>query len=301
MLLPIRTKALKSFSSYIKIIIYSNLFVALCVTAFTHLTYIIYNLPKNNISVVLTMVFCFSFFTYNFQRYIKFRSSPEKTVALGSRLTWIVKTKNLLTILSVISGAIGLACTYFLNPLCFLILIPMGALSAFYVVPIIPFYKKSPTLREIPYLKIFVIGFVWSLIIIGLPTLNTSPLLFFKPNYLLALLQVFLFTVSITLPFDIRDIDYDKNNGLKTIPHRLGVKKTILLAEIILLASLFLLYDVNILSHHFYGLLIGHLVAMVVIAFSKKERSELFFAGLVEGLVIVLYGCVLISNYFYAL
>jgi len=292
---------LKSFSSFIKIIIYSNLFVALCVSAFTYLTYIIYNLPQKNISVVLTMVFCFSFFTYNFQRFIKFRSSSEQNTALGSRLTWIVKKKNPLTILSVISGAIGLACTYFLNSLCFLILIPMGALSAFYVIPIIPFYKKSPTLREVPYLKIFVIGFVWSLIVIGLPTLNTSPILFFKPDYLLGLLQVFLYTVSITLPFDIRDIDYDRNSQIKTIPQRLGIKKTILLSQILLFGSIVLLYKINILSHHFYGLLIGHLVAMFVIAFSKKERSELFFAGLVEGLVIVLYGCLLISEYFSSL
>jgi hypothetical protein len=40
---------------------------------------------------------------------------------------------------------------------------------------------------------------------------------------------------------------------------------------------------------------------MVVIAFSKKERSELFFAGLVEGLILVIYVCVLISEYSFSL
>jgi 4-hydroxybenzoate polyprenyltransferase len=208
----------------------------------------------------------------------------------------MAKNKKYLVVLPVITSIIGIVCTYFLNPICFLILIPMGTLSMFYVIPLIPFYAKSPTLRDIPYLKIFVIGFVWSLIIIGLPTLSSSGYLYFNIDYFFALLQVFLFTIAITLPFDIRDVDYDKDNNLKTIPRLLGVTNTIILSEILLIGSILLLYNSNIASNHFYGLLIGHFITMVVIAFSKKERSELFFAGLVEGLILVIYGCILISE-----
>jgi 4-hydroxybenzoate polyprenyltransferase len=213
----------------------------------------------------------------------------------------MAKNKNSLVVLPIIASIIGMGCAYFLNPICFLILIPMGALSMFYVIPLIPFYDKSPTLRDIPYLKIFIIGFVWSLIIIGLPTLSSSGALYFNIEYFFALLQVFLFTIAITLPFDIRDVDYDKDNNLKTIPRLLGVINTIILAEILLIGSILLLYNSNISSNHFYGLFIGHFITMVVISFSKKERSELFFAGLVEGLILVIYVCVLISEYSFSL
>ena len=297
LLTEITNKVLKGFLSFIKLIIFSNIFVSLCVTAFTHTTYLIYNLPQDNLPIVLTIVFCFSFFTYNIQRFIKFKSVFENEPKLGSRLKWMVKNKNPLIILPVIAGISGLVLTYFLNPLCFLILVPMGALSTFYVVPLFPFYTKSPTLREIPYLKILVIGFVWSLIIIALPTLNAVGSFYFNIDYCLALLQVFLFTIAITLPFDIRDIDYDNNSNLKTIPRYLGVTKTIVLAQILLVGSIVLLYKINISDKHFYGLLIAHIITMITVSFSKKERSELFFAGIIEGLILVLYACVLIAEY----
>ncbi len=297
MLTAIKNKALKSFILFIKPLVFSNLFVSLCIAAFTHITFIIYELPKDNLPVILTMVFCFSFFTYNFQRFIKFRSATNDASQPGKRLQWIAEKKSPLMILSLIFGIVGLGCSYFLNPFCFLILIPMGALSTFYVIPIIPFYKKSPTLRDIPYLKIFVIGLVWSLIIIGLPTLETSNFIGINTKYFAGILHVFLYTIAITLPFDIRDIDYDKNNGLKTIPRLLGVTKTIILSELLLIGSIVLLYYSKLIPQHFFGLMMAHIVTMIVIAFSKKERPELFFAGLVEGMVLLLYICVLISEY----
>ena len=294
---------MKRLVAITQLFIFSNLFVSLCVTAFTHLTYLIYNLPKNNLAFVLVMVFCFSFFTYNFQRFIKFRSSLPNHSKPGNRLKWMLKEKSSLTISSIIAGIIGLVCTYFIHPLCFLILIPMGALSTFYVVPLLPFYKKSLTLREIPYLKIFIIGFVWSLIVVALPVLdslatikNTSIL-----NFKLEILQNILFIISITLPFDIRDIDYDKKSNLKTIPLFLGVTKTIVLSEILLIGSIILLFHLNIAPYHFYALLIGHVITMIVITFTKKERAELFFTGVIESLIIVNYGCVLISEYCFSL
>lgn len=294
---------MKSFFSITQLVTFSNLFVSLCVTAFTHLTYIIYKLPKDNLPLILIMVFCFSFFTYNFQRFLKFRPSLTNYTKPGNRIKWMIQEKSILTISSIVAGIIGLACTYFIHPICFLLLLPMGGLSTFYVVPLIPFYKKSPTLREIPYLKIFIIGLVWSIIVVALPLLDsqatlTNSILF---NSKLEIGQNILFIIAITLPFDIRDLDYDKKNNLKTIPLFLGVTKTILLSEALLIASITLLYNLNITSYHFFALFIGHLITMLVIAFSKKERSELFFTGVVEGLILVNYGCVLISEYFFSL
>jgi hypothetical protein len=294
-----KTKALKSFISFFKIIIFSNFFVSLCVTALTHSTYLIYNLPKENIAPILTMVFCFSFLTYNLQRFIKFNSILKNPSKTGNRLQWINNQKTPLITLSILSGIIGIVCTYFIQLTSFIVLIPMGFLSFFYVIPIIPFYKKSPTLREVPYIKILIIGTVWSLITIGLPVLNTT--LHNSIDYSMALSQVFLFTVAITLPFDIRDINYDENSNLKTIPRLLGIKKTIISSQIFLTISIALIYISDISTNHFYGLLVGHIITMVIISFSNKKRKELFYAGLVEGTVIILYSCLLISEYFFSL
>ncbi len=290
---------LKPITSFIKFLTYSNLFVSICVAAFTHVTYIIYNLPQDNILIVLLMVFSFTFFTYNGQRLFRLKKKILQPDKIGERLQWVIKYKTPLTFFTAVFGLTGLVCTYFIGPYCFIILIPMGIISIFYVVPLIPFYSKSPALRELPYLKILLIALVWSLIIIWLPHL-TSPFSSTTISGSLELpqLQVFLFVIAITLPFDIRDIEFDKTNQLKTIPQFLGIKKTILLSEILLLGAITLSFFLNLKTHHFYALIIGYLITMIMIAFTNKKRKELFFAGLIEGSVIVLYLCVLISEYF---
>ena len=243
------------------------------------------------------MVFCFTFFTYNGQRLYRLRQKIVDPEKIGDRLKWVIKHQKSLTISTLLLGLTGLSLTYYIGLYCWLLLIPMGAISIFYVVPIIPFYQKSPSLRNLPYHKIFLIGFVWSLIIIGLPMLDNSSLPKLNLNILFALFQNLFFVVAITLPFDIRDLSFDLSNNLKTIPQLLGVKKTIALSEILLTASIVLLYFLEIKSVYFIGLSIGYAITMLVILFTKENRKELFFSGLIEGTVLIVYGCVLISEY----
>jgi 4-hydroxybenzoate polyprenyltransferase len=248
------------------------------------------------------MVFSFTFFTYNGQRLVRLRIKILQPENIGDRLKWVIKYQNPLTFFSIAFGIIGLVCTYFINPYCFIALIPMGALSVFYVFPIIPFYSKSPTLREIPYLKIIFIGIVWSIAIVWIPLIDTKfPIGMATPNTFYALFQNFLFVIAITLPFDIRDIQFDKLNKLKTIPQILGSKKTVLLSELLLVGSILLLAISDIKLQHFYALLIGHIITMVIIALTTEKRKELFFAGIIEGTVLILYGCVLIADYLFFL
>jgi 4-hydroxybenzoate polyprenyltransferase len=292
-----RSKALKALISFIKFLTYSNVFVSLCVLTFTHLTYIIYDLPLDNLTVVLIMVFSFTFFTYNGQRLFRLRKKLLQPENISERLQWVIKNKAPLTYFSMFFGIVGMSCTYFINPYCFIILIPMGGLSIFYVIPIIPFYSKSPTLRDLPYLKIFIIGFVWSIAIVWLPIMDTHFEFISTSKFVIALIQNFLFVLAITLPFDIRDVKFDKSNNLKTIPQLVGLKQATILSVLILLLSVLLLIQLPISYNHFFGLIIGHILTILVIAFTNEKRKELFFAGLIEGSVIILYLCVLIAEY----
>lgn len=244
------------------------------------------------------MVFSFTFFTYNGQRLFRLRKKKLRSENLGARLQWVIKYKNPLTFCCILFGIIGLGCTYFISPYCWVILVPMGILSIFYVVPVIPFYSKSPTLRDLPYLKIFFIAIVWSITIVWIPLIDANSEIMLSINLLIALLQNFLFVIAITLPFDIRDIDFDKTGKLKTIPQLLGVKKTIVLSEILLIGSVALLYYLCQESNYFYALLVGHIITMIIVATTKASRKELFFAGLIEGTVLIVYSCTLISYYY---
>ena len=251
--------------------------------------------------IVLLMVFSFTLFTYNGQRLFRLRQKLLQPDSIGERLKWIIKHKTLLTFFTVLFGCIGLICSYFINPYCFIILIPMGGFSIFYVVPIIPFYKNSPSLRDLPYLKIFIIGLVWSIAIVWLPLIDTKFGIGLDINLFISLLQNFLFVIAITLPFDIRDVKFDESNNLKTIPQLIGIKQTTALSILLLLISIFLLEVLPIKIHHYYALMIGYMITIIIIAFTTEKRKELFFAGLVEGTVLILYCCVTITDHLYSL
>ncbi len=296
---------MKALTSLFKFLVYSNIYVSLCVTAFTQLTYTSFNLPTENLWLILTMVFSFTFFTYNLQRVVKFRSKMNATENLGERLKWVMNNVKYLIAASFVFGLIGLICVFFLNPNCWYVLTPMGLLSFFYVIPFLPLKNKNLTLRQVPFLKIFIIAIVWSIIVIALPFIDSYSFEFFNtqsaPVFYLAITHVFFFIIGITLPFDIRDMKYDQEDQLKTIPIALGIKKSILFSELFLalsLATTFLIFGSNPI---FYALLIGHLITMVMVFYSSDKRKEMFFAGLIEGSVILLFLCVVIVKYYFSL
>ena len=246
------------------------------------------------------MVFCFTFFTYNGQRLIRLRKKILKSNQLSERLKWVIRYQNLLGVSSVMLGIIGMVCTFFIHTKCWIIIIPAGFLSVFYVIPLLPFSAKSKTLREINFIKIFIIAIVWSFIIVWIPIIDSQHN-FQNIKLYLALLQNFLFIVAITLPFDVRDIHFDKSTQLKTLPQLLGIKKTILLSELLLTGSVLLCFFLPINIYHVIGLSTGYLITMIMILFTHPKRNELFYAGLIEGTVLILYSCVFTADYFSSL
>lgn len=283
---------------FIKVLIYSNFFVSLCVTAFTHLTYLIYDLPRNNLKWMLLLVFCFTFFIYNGQRIIRLRKKNSYTGELGERLTWVNRNMVVLSIATSITGLTGAVCLFFIHPSSWYILIPMGILSVFYVTPINISDTISLSLREIPFLKIFLIAAVWSFIIVGLPLIETQHVFENKDYFWLAVGQNFYFVLAITLPFDIRDLKFDQHYKLNTLPQLIGVKGAIIFSEFLLVASLLLLYFLINNSYLYTALVIGYLSVMITVLFTNENRNELFFAGLIEGTVLMVYSTVILASYF---
>ena len=240
------------------------------------------------------MVFCFTFITYNGQRIFRL----DKYQKIGERLQWVVKYQRPLTIVSLLAGLVGLTCLIFINPICWLLLIPMGFLSLFYVVPI-PFLKKG--LRDIPYLKVFIIALVWSLIIIGLPFIESYGIYAFSTISLYPFTQCFVFILAITLPFDIRDLQFDQQDKLKTIPQALGITITIVIYQFLLILSLVIYYLLEINSIEFVALVIAHIITSIIIALTNKNRKELFYAGWIESTTIILWASVFLAHHFYSL
>ena len=115
--------------------------------------------------------------------------------------------------------------------------IPFCLLTILYAVPFLSGFDKN--LREISYLKIVVVAFVWAGFTVLIPVIDAGNEI--SINVVFLILQRFLIVVVLILPFDIRDVKYDAIS-LQTIPKKIGVEKTKKLGLILIVFSLVLEY-----------------------------------------------------------
>lgn len=184
------------------------------------------------------------------------------------------------------------------------VLIPFGIISLLYSIPFKMGQKTLITLRQIPYLKIFLIAFVWAAVTVFIPVVNYK-----KPLYSLHVLSVFLermlFVLAITLPFDIRDMDDDKKAGIQTIPLRLGVIKSIYMSVAVLI-----LFFTLALAHYTFTrqwLILGAFtiiftITLLALIHPKIQKLQLYHRGILDGTMllqgILILGCYFIRLYF---
>ena len=105
------------------------------------------------------------------------------------------KNKLIIAILSIIPVAL---LTLYLNIYSIFLLVILSLLSISYALPI-----KNKKLRDFPYLKIYIISFVWSASIVFLPIINVGKEISY--TYILYFIIFFLYVMAITIPFDVRD------------------------------------------------------------------------------------------------
>ena len=171
-------------------------------------------------------------------------------------------------------------------------LLPLGIISLGYTIPVIREGSNNIGLREIPGLKIFLIAFVISCVTVLLPVISSREETSFSDSEILYLfIERFLFVFAITIPFDIRDLPFDKINQTKTIPVMLGENK----AKIISYSALLLCMVAGIL-HFFSGglglltlaaILFSLVISAVFIFYTTLKRNEYYFSFWMESMMVV--------------
>ncbi|MEM6298433.1 MAG: hypothetical protein AAF740_07075 [Bacteroidota bacterium] len=163
-------------------------------------------------------------------------------------------------------------------------LVHLAVISFFYTVPIslqLPSGKafKVPALREISFLKTLLVGYVWASVTVIFPLLDAE-LWITDPVILGYFLAQLLFVTAITLPFDFRDISYDKSRSVATLANTFGVKTNKVISLGMLSIATFLLWNTPFLGEKVtYGL------AMLAVLRSSPRRSELFYIGAMDFLL----------------
>lgn len=261
--------------------VFSNLHVAFGVYCLTKITLFLFQIDTNStarFALFSTIV------SYNFIRFLNI------SIHKNWITTWFVKHKRAIISLSILSS---IACVYFmidfrLNTI--LILVPLVLLTLFYGMSL-PY--KLFSLRKVPGLKIFVIAFCYASVTVVLPLVQNE--IKISPTISVLFFQRLFFVILITIPFDIRDVDFDSSK-LKTIPQRFGIISAKIIG-VVLGVVIVLLEYIFIFENHTKSsiILIVSFISVVFLLCSNNKQSKYYSAFWVESIPIVWYVLLLIS------
>jgi 4-hydroxybenzoate polyprenyltransferase len=144
-------------------------------------------------------------------------------------------------------------------------------------------------LRDLPYLKIFLIAFSWSWItVLGPVVLKEEP---FSWAILLMLIERACFVFAITIPFDIRDLVLDQSAKVDTLPAYWGVSAAKRMAYGALFICFLAMVANGLIGCYSTSVLIALLLSLGSTAWliraTHPQRHDYFFTGLLDGTMIL--------------
>lgn len=253
--------------------VFGNLHVALATTCLTLIS--LHNFGIED-WVLPLFVFFSTLLSYNFIRL--FRS-----VELESWFhKWVADNKVALMVVSLISLLALLFLFFRIAVNSIVVLVPIGLLTFLYSVPLL----GLPALRSLPGFKLVLIASTWAFVTVVLPLVNYG--LVPSSDFYIIFMQRMLFVAAITLPFDLRDLSFDKAH-LNTVPQRYGVRKTKQLGLVLLMVFLMLNFFKHDPSKYLSLEFTIALVSLILIVRSSKNQNKYFSAFYVEAIPILWY------------
>lgn len=271
----------------IDLLLFSNIFIALCAVAQAMVTYQL--LGEKPDQFILAILFCSTLALYNFSTILSKPKKPEEYKF--RRVKWVFSYYRLAITLTIISSISIIPLSFFLSSSSRILLLGLALVSLGYSLPLFSFREKRYSLRNIPGVKLFIISAIWSLSCVLLPILEMESNNQIKStlnDIIILIAKRFLFIAAITLPFDIRDLFQDKTNELKTIPVVLGEKKALGICQSFLAAYLILLFlFTDKLDGNYFALTISTLITGWLIFKSKWEKNEYYYFLFLDGTMIL--------------
>jgi len=256
----------------------SSLHVATAVCAFIGVTALEFS---TSVSInLLGFVFFGTITGYNFVKYAQ-----------------IIRTrfKEIYAYLKIIQICSLIVLIYFSSQLSFHTLMVAGGfamLTFFYAIP----FLKNKNFRSINGIKITIVAIVWAGVTVLLPFINEGVIL--DKQVWFSFSQRILFVFVLTLPFEIRDLQFDEL-ALGTLPQRVGVRQTKFIGIVVLIFVLILENFKSIKSFEFeISLVVSVVILGLFLLYSKRNQSRYFASFWVESIPVFWWGFLyLLINY----
>jgi 4-hydroxybenzoate polyprenyltransferase len=267
----------KKFGEFV---LFSSIFIAACAVALCIETNLLLRLPLNSISFYC-FVFGATLVQYNLHYLVK-----TTAVNNSERLAWSSRNKTVHNVF-LITG-IGLILFSFLSFRLhhFIILGILAAIAFLYSFPVLPFTKKK-RIKDYGVLKIITLALLWTLVTVWFPV-NNFP--FERNIYLFVFFKRFVFLFLLCLLFDMRDIEVDKKENIRTLAVFLGKKKSYFIVYSILFLFVILSFlqffyfnDVRVLT----AMLISAMATFLVIKLTRKINSDFLYLAGIDGMMLL--------------
>jgi len=282
----------------LRALINSNIYISLAAVLFTIETQVQLGMQPQW-HPYLFLIFFATLCEYNVHRFVTIITNKE---ALNSEKHKWVKDNLVAFYALVIVSVLGFVIAALMAKKEVLItLAPIAALTLLYSIPVYSHKKSIFRLREIPYLKIFLISFTWSATTVLLPIIKTEQS-FEITHISLMLIERFVFVFAITIPFDIRDMDADRIAHTKTIPLLLGEKRALVLSY----SCVILFLIISVLHYYIYQqpflampMVISAMSTFLFLKWDKAKRYSLYHYAILDG-TIILQGLLVLLFYYLA-
>lgn len=248
----------------------ASIHVALAVYFLLRITALLFKVTLSN--HLSFFVFFGTIVCYNF---VKYGVEADKYLLVNNRYH-----KNI-QFFSFIGFAFCVYHGYFLSMDSWLIILILLGLTGFYALPVLP---QAKNLRSLGGLKVFLVAIVWSGITVILPYTEIGKV--FVWDDWVEVVQRILLVLVLLIPFEIRDLAYDKPE-LKTIPQRIGVTQTKIFGSFLVIFFFFLTFlkdeitELELIAKGMLFLILGALMFV-----TKRNQSKYFASFWVEVIPI---------------
>lgn len=263
----------------INLYLYSSLHIGLCCVILYLFTIQRFGLEIDYYYMIF--ILSSTIFTYSIHRIIgmnKVRKFDNQ-----GRFAVISEYRKHIIIYAIIGG---LVCAYTFSGFPFSrmkILFLAGIISILYTLPV---FGKSMRLRDFSFVKIFLIAFVWTIVSESIPLYEAG--INFK-IILPLFIERFFFFIAITIPFDIRDIEVDRTNNVKTIPSVVGKYKSITLAIFLLVICITIEIYLSQISPIVgsTSTIVAYTITGFFIFFIKDKYDDYYFSGMMDSTIML--------------
>ena len=264
----------------LEFILFTSIFVAGCAVAFCMETNILLGLPLNNFSFYC-FVFGATIVQYNLHYLVKKVAAKD-----SARLRWSQRNKNIHVVLLIAGSVLILFSLFSFHLEHFFILFVLGCVSFLYSFPFLPFAKKR-RIKDYGFLKITTLALLWTLVTVWFPVSGHA---YDTGLFIFVFIKRLLFMFILCLLFDMRDIEVDNSENIKTLAVVLGHKKSYTLSYLLLFV--FVLLSI---AQYFYfpqmrfliPMIISAAATLVTIEITKRSNSDFVYLAGIDGMMLL--------------